>query len=266
MADAPNDGPRLTGSVPLYRNVEPLNRQKHASYGVSSTERPFDFLKEWHFVPAIVGEFILASSSYPLIFLGDAKMPVVVMGLRQGQNFFVDENGQFDGDHYVPAYVRRYPFVSANTNNDQPSTVCIDVAADFVVSENPERPFFDEKGEPTEYTQQAIDYVGAFENDIKLTEGFSERMRALDLFEKKDVKVAQPGDENSQVTVAEYFGISSEKFGALPADKLAELRNNGDLAAIYAHIFSLQRWERILRRAAEAGRAGQAEITPATTN
>jgi len=248
MADAPTTEARLSGTVPLYKTVEPLNRTKHKTYGVNSIAQPFSFLKDWHFVPAIAGEFSMASGSYPIIFLGDKKMPVLVMGLRQGTNVFVSEDGQFDSDHYVPAYVRRYPFVSASNPQDQPSTVCLDVDADFVAKKDPEIPFFDEAGEPTEYTNKAVEFVSAFENDAKITEGFVERLNALDLFEQKSVRVADPNNPDNTITVAEYWGVSEQKFSDLPADKVAEMHKNGDLFAISAHLMSLQRWERILRR------------------
>lgn len=248
MADAPATEPRITGSVPLYKNVEPLNRQTHKTYGVNTVSQPFNFLKDWHFVPAIAAEFAYACGSYPIIFLGDKKMPVLVMGLREGSNVFVTDEGTFDDDHYIPAYVRRYPFVSASNADDQPSTVCVDTSAEFVVSENPERPFFDENGEPTDYTKQAVDFVSAFENDAKATEAFIERLIALDLLETKTVKVSNPQDPENPVTVAEYWGVADKKFAELSGDQLKQLAQNGDLGAIMAHMISLQRWERILRR------------------
>lgn len=255
MVDAAATEPRLTGTVPLYKNVEPLNRQKHATYGVNTVSQPFNFLKDWHFVPAISPEFAFACGSYPIIFLGEKKMPVLVMGLRQGSNLFVSEDGQFDQESYIPAYVRRYPFVSAANPNDQPSTVCVDLDAEFVVSENPERPFFDANGEPTDYTREAIDFVSAFENDARKTEAFVERLIALDLLEKKDVKVSNPQDPDNPVTVAEYWGVDSAKFDALPAAKLKELQDSGDLVVIISHLISLQRWERILRRTSNVATA-----------
>lgn len=255
MADAATNEPRLTGSVPLYKSVEPLNREKHRSFGVNKIGAPFKFLNDWHFVPAVAGEFSIASGSYPIVFLGDQKLPVLVMGLRAGNNVFVDDEGLFDTDHYVPAYVRRYPFVSANNPGQENSTVCIDVAAEFVTSENPEVPFFDASGEPTDYTKQAIEYVSAFENDARITEAFVERILALDLLEKKDVKVANPNDPDNPVQVADYYGVSQEKLQALPAEKIEEMNKNGDLGAIYAHMISLQRWERILRRVSQQAQA-----------
>lgn len=256
MADAATNEPRLTGQVPLYKTVEPLNRQKHAKYGVNAVSSPFTFLKEWHFVPAIAAEFPVACGSYPIVFLGENKMPVVVMGLRAGSNLFVTD-GQFDQDHYIPAYVRRYPFVSAANPDGQPSTICIDVGAEFVVTENAERPFFDENGEPTEYTQSAIDFVSAFERDAKATEAFVERVTALDLFEKKDIRVGNPNDPDNPVKVADYFGISQEKLAALSDDKILEMHKNGDLGVITAHLISLQRWERVMRRVADDVQASQ---------
>jgi hypothetical protein len=251
MADAPATEARLTGTVPLYKSVEPLNRTKHKNYGVKNIAKPFSFLKDGHFVPALVGEFSMASGSYPIIFLGDKKMPVLVMGLREGANVFVTD-GQFDNDHYVPAYVRRYPFVSASNQEAQPSTVCVDVEAPFIVSEKPDVPFFDEAGEPTEYTNKAVEFVSAFERDAQFTEAFVGRLVAMDLFDKKSVRVADPKDPEKFITVAEYWGVSEEKFAKLPDAKVAELHKSGDLFAISAHLMSLQRWERILRRASQA--------------
>ncbi|MBR9826023.1 MAG: SapC family protein [Alphaproteobacteria bacterium] len=215
-------------------------------------------MKDWHFVPAVAGEFAIASGSFPIVFLGDRKLPVIVMGLRAGNNVFVQADGQFDGDHYVPAYVRRYPFVSANNPGQDNATVCVDVDAEFVTSDSPEVPFFDESGEPTDYTKQAIEYVSAFDNDARITEAFVQRVLDLDLLEKKDVKVANPNDPENPVTVADYWGVSQEKLSALPADKLEEMNKNGDLGAIYAHMISLQRWERVLRRVSQLAQAEQA--------
>ncbi|WP_417492520.1 SapC family protein [Maricaulis sp.] len=263
MADAPTTEARLTGTVPLYKTVEPLNRTKHKTYGVKSIAQPFSFLKDWHFVPAIAGEFTVASGSYPIIFLGDKKMPVLVMGLRQGTNVFVNADGQFDTDHYVPAYVRRYPFVSASNPMDQPSTVCVDVDAPFVVKKDPDVPFFNEEGEPTEYTSKAVEFVSAFENDAKITESFVERLTALDLFEQKNVRVADPNNPDNTITVAEYWGVSDEKFANLPTEKLVEMHKNGDLLAISAHLISLQRWERIMRRVSVQQQAAAAPAAKA---
>ncbi len=46
--------------------------------------------------------------------------------------------------------------------------------------------------------------------------------------------------------IAEYFAVSEDKLKALPAEKLAELRDNGALGQIYAHLVSLLGWDRLI--------------------
>ena len=65
---------------------------------------------------------------------------------------------------------------------------------------------------------------------------------------KKHVKtpVATVGAEPEQVLIAEYFAVSEEKLNALPVEKLVELRDNGALAQIYAHLISLLGWDKLI--------------------
>lgn len=247
MADAPANPTQLSGQVPMYKRPEPLNKEKHRTFGMTTPEKPFSFLAETHFVPAIVGEFALYAGHYPVIFLGEKKMPVVVMGLQKGANLFVTPEGNFDTEGMIPAFVRRYPFVSASNGPDQPATVCVDMEADGIV-ENADMPFFDKNGEPTQALQQAIDFVSAFEADARTTETFVQRLVELDVFENKDVTLNDQASGKTQ-KVAEYFGISEQKLNALPQETYLQLRDEGYLAPIYAHLVSLNRWDRILNRA-----------------
>ena len=48
--------------------------------------------------------------------------------------------------------------------------------------------------------------------------------------------------------IAEYFAVSEDKLKALPAEKLAELRDNGALGQIYAHLVSLLGWDRLIAK------------------
>lgn len=249
MADTP-ELPEVQGKVPMYKKPVALNKEAHRKYGMTPSKRPYGFLAETHFVPAIVGEFAQMSAHYPIIFQGDRRVPLIVMGLRQNENVFVDENGQLDREAVPPAFVRRYPFVSARNADDQPVTVCFDIEADGVTQE-PEIPFFNESGEPTAELQTAIDFVGAFESDARSTDRFVQRLVELDLFERKDVNITQGvNDRNPGQTqkIADYWGISEQKLNALPDETFLELKNGGFLVPIYAHLISLQRWERIIGR------------------
>src|SRR5690349_3481978 len=108
------DAGAITGNVLFYTNPEPLSREMHGKLGVSRVEKPFGFAKAGHVVPITVAEFGLAALSYPIIFAGEQRQPLAVMGLNAGDNLFVKADGTFDVGAYIPAYIRRYPFVLAN--------------------------------------------------------------------------------------------------------------------------------------------------------
>lgn len=268
MADAATGAPQIQGTLPLYKKPEPLNLEAHRGKGLKYGDRPFDFLNETHFVPVTVGEFASAGGDYPLIFLGESKICVAVMGLQQGQNLFVDqETGNYAPFHYVPAFIRRYPFVGAiHPDQKDRFTVCVD-AGSHLFSDTPDEKFFADDGKPTEFTERAIEFVRRYETDVLVTQQFVDRMNELELFEEQSTNF-QPRDTkgnpvgNPQV-VASYWGISLKKLGELSPEILTELRNNSYLGAIYAHILSMARWEHIMSRAAvRAGTRPSSTVAP----
>ena len=87
---------------------------------------------------------------------------MAVMGVNAGENLFVDENGVYGPDAYIPAYIRRYPFVLANDAAAQRMVVCIDRGPDD--RREPGPPFF-ENGEPSDYTKGCIEFCNNFENE-----------------------------------------------------------------------------------------------------
>ena len=260
-------GAQLTGNVLFYSKPEPLSPELHGALGVKRSEKPYAFAAAAHVVPLTVTEFMPAALSYPVIFVGDARLPVAVLGVNQGDNLFVSEDGTFDPDAYLPAYVRRYPFVFANDDKGERMIVCIDRAAD-AVSETPDAPFFD-AGQPTEFTKNAIKFCEDFETERQRTESFLTLMRELDLFETKRATFTPRGPDGAAAgdpqTVAEYFAVSEEKLKALSPEKFAELRDNGALSQMYAHLTSLLGWDRLIAKALMRAQS-RAQAAPANSN
>ena len=173
------------------------------------------------------------------------------MGVRQGENLFVRDDGQTEPDYYVPAFVRRYPFVFANDNNSDRLLLCIDRDAPMVTNQ-PEVPLF-ENGEPTQFTQNAIEFCQEFERQRRATDEFVGIVRGMGLFEQKSVAY-QPRDPQGQPVgdqqkIADYWAIDEKKLGELTPEQFEELRSNGALGAVYAHMISLLNWQRIIQRA-----------------
>jgi len=196
----------------------------------------------------------------PIIFVGDEKLPIAVMGLNAGENMFVRDDGMFEPGVYIPAYVRRYPFVFANDDQNQQMVLCVDRGADFIV-EGGDMPFF-ENGQPSEYVKNCMEFCNSFEVERQRTMSFVQVLKDLDLFELKTATFQPPPAQDGSVaepqTIAEYFGVSEEKLNKLPPEKYIELRDNGALAQIYAHLLSLVGWDRLISLALTRAQPPQA--------
>lgn len=248
----------ISGNVLFYSKPEPLTQQLHGKLGVKRMDGPFSFAKASHVVPLTVGEFPVAALTGPIIFVGEEKTPLAVMGLNAGENMFVTPEGLFEAGVYVPAYIRRYPFVFANDEKAGQMILCIDRAAEFIV-EGGDMAFFDEKGELTEYSKNCVEFCNNYEAERQRTMSFVQLLRALDLFELKTATFTPPnpdGTPGEPQKIAEYWGISEDKLNALKPEQLAELRDNGALQQIYTHLVSLGGWDRLVAlamfRAAQA--------------
>jgi SapC. len=247
MTDTTNSP--LEGAVLFYKQPEPLDPALHGTLGVNAAEKPYAFVGQTNFVPLTVTEFAAAALSYPVIFMGTQKQPAAVMGLRQDENLFVSPEGDFQPDAYIPAFVRRYPFVFADDKANQRLILCIDRGAP-IVTPGGQNPLFVD-GQPSDYTRMAMDFCNNFEQERVRTESFVKLLEDLDLLEVREASFTPrdaAGNPGAPQKLAEYFAVSEDKLKALPADKLAELRDNGALGQIYAHLVSLLGWDRLIAK------------------
>jgi hypothetical protein len=74
----------------------------------------------------------------------------------------------------------------------------------------------------------------------------------MDLFDTRTATFTPrnaDGTPGEPQQIAEYFAVSEEKLNALKPEQLVELRDNGALGQIYAHLVSLNGWDRLIGRA-----------------
>lgn len=239
---------QMTGNVLYYKSPEPLSPEQHGNLGVKRVDHPYAFVAQSHIVPVTVTEFAPCGLSYPVVFIGnETKTPLAVMGLRQGENLYIDEKGDFRPDAYVPAFVRRYPFVYANEQGSDRLILCVDRGADFVGEEH-DVAFF-EDGKPSAYTQQAMQFCNDFETERQRTTSFMKLLEDNDLLDQREAKFTPRNPDGSPgpaQKIADYWAVSEEKLAKLGQKKLVELRDNGALGQIYAHMNSLLGWDRLI--------------------
>lgn len=245
---APTQDTGLSGSAPLYTRVEPLNPETHGKLGVKQVPNPFAFVSGAHFVPLLAQEFPQAATSYPIIFAGEEKVPLAVMGIEPNTNLFFNKDGTLNHQPYLPAYVRRFPFIVANDEANGRAIVCLDVGADLV-SESGELKIFNGK-ELSDYGKTCVEFCQNYEQDRGQSEMIINQIKELDLFHLRQIK-HQPRDASGapvgeESLVSEFFSVEEARVHQLSGDKLIALRDTGALAYIYAHLISMSHWERLV--------------------
>jgi hypothetical protein len=241
MSEEHDDG-RLEGKMYLYERPEPLTVEAHGELGLRAG-RSFAFAAAARVVPIAMTEFRTAQRHFPIIFTSaDEPRPLAMVGLEEGRNLFVDADGRWDADTYVPAYLRCYPFALANTGPEQYALV-IDRSSDMIV-ENPAEPFFAGR-EPSPSTRVAIDLCQNFRVAREQTEQFCARLRELDLLTLQQAGREQDG---AKVQLARYYAVDPARLENLDHETLSGLMRDGSLAAIMAHLFSMDNWTSLVRR------------------
>lgn len=236
-----NEEPKLEGSRFLWSRPEVLSREEHDGLGLSPVEHPFAFSAKTRGIPLTLTEFRTAQAYFPIVFTeGEMTVPLAVVGLQDEVNLFVDENGAWAENTYVPAYLRTHPFALARTGGDRVALVLDRDGAG--VSENPELPFFD--GEKlTDAIQQRVDFCRAYDAETQRTQTFCKRLVELDVLSMQSMR-----QEGAEQDLVRFRAIDAEKFSALGAELIDELFRDGTLASVTAHLFSLDRWGELLRR------------------
>ncbi|MEM9811012.1 MAG: SapC family protein [Pseudomonadota bacterium] len=261
--------PTIEGEMFLFNKPELLTKEAHGSLGITRPDRPFAFCETIRAVPLTLSEITTAMRDFPVIFSNeDNPVPLAVLGLIDDVNLFVDDEGEWDQNTYVPGYIRRYPFALATerqATDDQNARMAVILDADYkgIVSDS-NMPFFS-NGEPSDAMQQAMNFCETYERDRVQTTRFGEALKPFSLLSQQ---FAQYTPENGEPTAfARYVGVEEAKLNELPDEKFLELRKSGILPILYAHLMSMANWRKILdRRARRFQLTGEAVLKPRTTN
>src|SRR3954453_10476318 len=247
-----------TQSLPLFYNaLEALSFEQHGKMRVRGiTSMPE--VGRTHAVPLTVDEFALVQRHYPIVFsVGDAPVPIVLMGLNEGVNVFLDENGRSnDPSLYIPAYLRRYPFLLAKLRPDSDElSLCFDPSSGAVGDFDEGEPLFD-GDQPSEATKAVLQFCEQFEAAGQRTSGFMEELVKSNLLMEGEVAIQPEGFEQPFI----YRGfrmVDEEKLRELRGDELRKMNQNGMLPLIYAHLFSLAQMRDVFGRQMQQGKAPQ---------
>jgi hypothetical protein len=240
-ASAPGGGAPPAGQPPLpplYGALEPLRADRHA--GLRVRNAGFAFAREAAAVPLAAEEFLPAARSLPIVFAAQPPhMPVAVTGLAAGRSLMVEADGSWRRGAYVPAYLRRYPFllVRAAPGSDQ-LVLCIDPGAPQVSRGGGDggEPLFREGGGASPTLDRALAFCRGLEEAALRTRAMAEGLAGMGLLKPAVLQFDLGG---RPLRIDGFHAVDRPSLMALPPEKLAELRDRGWLEAVYAHLLSI---------------------------
>jgi hypothetical protein len=241
--------------LPLFYNgLEPLSSETHANWRIRAQDSA-PFLVGQHAVPITVEEFPLVQRHMPIVFsVGPDAIPLALMGLNEGVNVFMGDDGKLlDANFYVPAYVRRYPFMLARLRPDtEELSLCFDPTSQAIGPFEEGEPLFTD-GQPSETTKNILSFTEQFEQSGANTQAFMNELRESGLLMDGEVSIQLDGTDQPFI----YRGfqmIDEQKLADLRGDQLRKMSQSGMLPLLYAHMFSLSLMRDLFGRQAQQGR------------
>lgn len=227
----------MSKQLMIYERAVPVSSEAHKDWSVK-LDGGFGFAREVNSVPVLAAEFATSALEFTIIFAGegDVVFPSVILGMKEGQNAYVKEDGTWDG-RYVPAFLRRYPFVFATSEDNQTFTLCVDEEFEGLNKDGEGERLFDSKGERTQYLENTLNFATEYQAQFTRTQAFANRLVELDLLEPAQAQFNLSSGERAQLSG--FKTISREKLKALPAETLAEMAATDELELCYLHLHSL---------------------------
>ena len=233
-----------------------MSPERHGGFSLDAKPQ-YGFAQTSNALPLNVAEFAPACHDYPIVFAanpGHEPLPVAVVGLRDKSNLFVDTKGQWTAGVYVPAYVRRFPFIFLEQPESDTLTLMVDEAA-VVVSQSEANPFF-RGNETTDLTRNALEFCKEYHLHAQLTQRFVQALVKADVLveNRADVTIAT----GEKLSLTGFLRVDEARLQALPAETIAEWHREGWLAPVYAHLLSISRLGKLVDAEAFAVTQGNA--------
>jgi hypothetical protein len=216
-------------------------------------------------------EFPFASGDYAIVFAqtGETVMPVVILGARKEQNLYIGADGRWQAG-YVPAFLRRYPFVFSNSEDGKTFTLCVDEAYPGVNYLGRGQALFDGEGKPTPYVQKVLQFLQEYRAQFERTRAFCAKVQELKLLEPMQAQFSLAGGETMALTGFQV--VDRARLKALAAEQLAALAQTDELELIYLHLQSMRNFDALKDKlaatlvpgAAAAAEAAAAKAAPAS--
>lgn len=234
----------------MYKKPAPLSRDRHSAKRLI---RPANlaFAVNQPVVPIYPAELRQAAAEFPIVFLpeNDSFTIAGLLSLDGQKNLLLGPDGRWLGN-YVPAGLRRYPFILGRADQTDAGTpevvLCVD-ENEQILADSGGEPFFDESGEPTAFIKEVIKFLTELERNRPLVAPAIEALRTRNLFQPLELTVERDG---KKVPLGGIFRINEQAFKALGDEDVLALHRVNALELVHYHLLSLTRISTLQKLAA----------------
>lgn len=237
----------------FYETPVPVNATRHGETSVDM-RGDYGFARQVNSVPITAAEFAMAAAEYPIVFAGegDNVIPSVILGLDGSTNAFVGEDGAWTG-RYIPAYIRRYPFVLSGQDDSGKQTLHIDESFAGMQKDGKGERLFDKDGEQTDYLKKVLGFLQDYQAQHIRTQAYAKRLAALDLLKPMQANFTLPSGAKRRLSG--FRSVDREKLKALGNEAVAQMFANDELECTYLQLFSSHHFASLAERVTAAIKA-----------
>ncbi len=255
----------MTTQLLIYETAVPVSSARHNGCSVE-VGADYAFARKVNSVPLMAVEFPSAAPEYAIVFAGakDTLMPAVILGMRGNENLYLSGEKGWQAK-YVPAFVRRYPFVFSNSDDGKTFMLCIDEAFPGFNREGRGERLFGDDNKPTPYVDNVLKFLQEYQAQFLRTKTFCRKVKELDLLEPMQAQISTVTGE--RFSLGGFWAVNRGKLKALPGDKLAELAKTDELELLYLHMQSMRNFNNLRERLVviQGGKAETKEQSPAAS-
>lgn len=244
---------KLAMNTPLplfYRELVAFDIDAHGALAFPDPAPDYHFAARTSVVPLLLHEVPLALRHYPLVFLpGDTKNPptlAALVGIGDERNRFVETDGRWRRDTYLPAWVRRYPFIAVNAEGQSDPVLALDPQAEWIKQGGGERLIKD--GKPTPRLEFIIAFQKEFQDFALRTQAVAKALQDAGVLEDGSLRIESPANDKTEQAreIKGFLTVSEQKLRALSAEAVARLHQADALGLAYAQLFSLANLPNVL--------------------
>lgn len=236
----------MTKQLLIYETAVPVSPARHGKHSVEVGGN-YVFSAGVNAVPLMAVEILSAATEYAVVFtgVGEDVMPAVVLGVKGDQNLYLGPDGHWNAK-YIPAFIRRYPFVFSASADNKTLTLCVDEAYPGVNTEGRGARLFADDGKPSPYVDGVLAFLKEYQAHFMRTQAFGKRLKESGLLDPMQAKVTTPS--GATLSLGGFLAVNRAKLRELPAEQLAALAKTDELELLYLHLYSMRNFNNVKDR------------------